>query len=272
MKKWAWLLSLVFLLSAASGYTVFWFVMKDQIRQQIEINFAHAAADDIIINGDFPQITGFPLPHRISFSGKIHDGYRITTIPALEVKGFLLPGQNVTITFPHGLYISSDASAMDGPEIDTEIWSLDYLSLTGPVPASLPYAQTMEAMRGWRDGGGKITIRHFEARKKGLEVSGNGEFIIDGAMQPSGYFNTMVKGYAAFVGFLQEKKLVEPRDALITSAVLNGLSSQNPEDGSRFLKASLTLQNSKLLLGPIQILTLPVITWPYENMPTENWE
>jgi hypothetical protein len=177
----------------------------------------------------------------------------------------LLPGRSVTISMPQGISAS-------GPSIDGEIWSLDYLTLTGPVPTSLPGRQTMEAMRDWRDGGGKITITHFEARKKGLEVSGNGELLIDGAMQPSGYFNTMVKGYAAFVGFLQEKKLVEPRDALITSTVLNGLSAQDPEDGSRFLKASLTLQNSKLLLGPIQILTIPIVTWPYENMPTENLE
>jgi hypothetical protein len=265
MRKWVPLLFLMMLLSLASGYTVFWLVMKDHIRQQIEFNFARAAEDGLTVEGDFPAISGFPLPHRITFSGTVGNSQDSYIIPALEVRGFLLPGWTVTVSLPEGI-------AASGPSVDGEIWSLDYLTLAGPVPATLPDAQTMEAMRDWRDGGGKITITHFDVRKKGLEASGNGELLIDGAMQPSGYFNTMIKGYAAFVGFLQEKKLVEPRDALITSAVLNGLASQDPEDGSRFLKASLTLQNSRLLLGPVQILALPVIAWPYENMPTENLE
>ena len=81
-----------------------------------------------------------------------------------------------------------------------------------------------------------------------------------------------VRGHIAFMGFLGDKKLVDPQQKLITASVLNSLSSQDKGSGERFLKASLTIQNRNLLLGPIKIMTLPAIEWPYESMPTMDME
>lgn len=68
----------------------------------------------------------------------------------------------------------------------------------------------------------------------------------------------------AFLGFLQRKNIIEPKEAMISGTVLTGLSQQNPETGERFLTAGFTLYNRQLLLGPLRIMEIPEISWPYD--------
>lgn len=256
------------LVSVLLGYGVFWHVLARQIETGVRDIYDSAGKAGIVIEGRFPQISGFPFKHRLSFSGKIHtDGYVSVNIPQMEMTAFPLPGQMLEITFPQGLSVSSDASPMDGPAVDGDVWSLGYLSVTGPIPETIPAAATVESLRAWRDGGGAAVISSFEARKESLNVSGYGQIRLDNELQPAGYANVVMKGQVAFLGYLESKKLIDPKQSLITSSVLNGLSSQDEASGERFLKASLTVQNRKLLVGPIPVITFPAIEWPYAKVP-----
>jgi|GEM_PF-1244413 len=254
--------------SVVIGYSVFWFAVAGQIKHGIKDFYAQTKKDGISIEGPFPVISGFPGKHILTFTGKIGTSEIAVDIPALTLQGTPLPGEMIEITLPQGL----SASSRKGPSIDSSVWSLDYLSLNGPVPQSFPASGTVEALRAWRDNGGAIAISQLVAHKESLRVTGNGRIKLDEHLQPDGYFNVMLRGHIAFLGFMEQKKLIDPKRALITSSVLNGLSGQDAESGERFIKGSLTAQNGKLLLGPIQVLSLPQIVWPYKTPESVNFE
>lgn len=253
------------LLSAAIGYSVFWFTIKKQMETELAHLYPQAEASGITIEGAPFLVSGFPGKHRIRFAGKIRQGNEWLQIPLMEITGFPLPGQELVIEFPKGISAA-------GNEIDTDLWSLDYLSLSGPVPSFLPAALTVESLRAWRNSGGMFTISALTARKNTLEIEGYGRAELDERLQPAGYANVIVRGYAAFIGYLENKKPVDPKQSLITSTVMNGLSSQDKSSGERFLKAGLAIQNSRLLLGPVTILEIPPVQWPYEGMPMMIFE
>lgn len=253
------------LLSAALGYGVFWFTVKRQIETELVHLYAQAAAAGIDIEGAMPSISGFPGKHRARFSGNIRQGGEWLQVPLMEISGFLLPGQDLMIEFPQGLSAA-------GINIDSDLWSLDYLSLSGPIPVALPAALTVESLRAWRNMGGVMIISAIAVRKNTLELEGYGKVELDERLQPAGYANVIVRGYAAFLGYLENKKLIDPKQNLITSTVLAGLSSQDEESGERFLKASLAIQNRRLMLGPITVFEIPPLQWPYEGMPIMNFE
>ena len=253
------------LLAIFLGYAVFWFVLAAQIDNEIENFYISAAQSGIAIEGTPLQVTGFPGKHQLHFSGTLHQDNLTLRIPSMEISGFPLFGQMILIDLPQGLSISE-------PSVDEDLWSLNYLNMSVLIPSALPAAATVESLRKWRDDGGNLEINSFSVHKGSLQLTGYGQLKFDSNLQVAGYANVVVRGHAAFLGYLEEKKLIDPRQKLITSSVFNGLSSQDKASGERFLKASLSIQNGKLLLGPIQIMTLPVIEWPYENMPTVDIE
>lgn len=256
---------LTLVLSVALGYAVFWYGIAGQIDDGIKNLYAQAAHSGITVEGNPPAISGFPGKHVLHFSGTLHQDDFALHIPMLEISGFPLPGQIIGFTLPQGISVS-------GPSVDQSLLSLSYLGFSGPVPSSFPEATTVESLRRWRDGGGLIDIKSFEAHKESLQVSGYGQLKLDSDLQITGYSNVTVRGHIAFMGFLENKKLIDPQQKLVTTSVLGSLSSKDPESGERFLKASLAIQNRKLLLGPIKILTIPAIEWPYEGMPTLDLE
>lgn len=270
MKKFS--LSLVLITGLIfAGYAVFWHMAAKTINDEIASLFLEADKNAVTIDGARPSVSGFPRKHRIFFSGFIHNGYATLAIPALEIKGFPMPGQEIDVLLPQGLSLSSDASPMDGDAIDSDIWSLSHLALAGPVPTNAPRARTVESLSRWRDGGGKITISSFALKKESLEASGNGEISLDNDLQPSGNLHLFVKGHQPFLGWLQEKNLIEPKQALITAAVLNALAKDSGS-GEREIEATLTLQNRNVLLGPLRIATIPETAWPYEERKALHFE
>mgnify|MGYP001580122483 CR=1 FL=1 len=248
------------ILAVALGYGVFWYVIADRINAEIKTLYETAANAEVVIEGEMPKVSGFPRKHAVTFAGKVQkDGYELD-IPSLKISGFPLPGKLVNITLPQGISLS-------GPDIDSKIWSLDSLSFSGPIPLTFPSSATVEALRVWRDGGGSIDISTYDAQKEALHISGYGQLKLDDALQITGYSNMIARGHIAFLGYLERSKLIDPRQSLITSSVLDSLSSKDEATGERFIKGSLSIQNRELLLGPIQIMTLPVIEWPYEGVP-----
>ena len=248
------------ILAVTLGYGVFWYVIADRIDVQIKTLPEIASSAGVIIEGKISKTSGFPLRHTVNFSGRVqHDGYTLN-IPSLIISGFPLPGKILTITIPQGI-------ALGGPDMDSKIWSLDSLSFSGPIPLTFPTSATVEELRAWRDSGGTIDINEYIAQKESLHLSGYGQLKLDKDLQIAGYSNMIAHGHIAFLGYLERNKLIDPAQSLITSSVLESLSLKDKTSGERFIKGSLSIQNRELLLGPIQIMTLPTIEWPYQGMP-----
>ena len=123
-----------------------------------------------------------------------------------------------------------------------------------------------DCLRAWRQAEGKINVPAFALFKDSLKLSGSGMLSVDEDLQPAGSLKARISGYAAFLGDLRNSGLIEAKEALITGAVLNGLSQQDMETGERFIAAEIIAQNNALLLGPLPLLTFPRISWDY-NVP-----
>lgn len=271
MKKISLILIFGLICASFAGYAVFWHTTAQVINDEIVSLFLEADKNAVTIDGARPSVSGFPGKHQVSFSGFIHNGYTTLAIPALKIRGFPVPGQEIDVLFPQGLSLSSDAFPLDSNTIDSDLWSLSYLAFAGPLPVHTPAAGTVEALSRWRDGGGRITVTSFALKKESLEASGSGEVSLDANLQPLGNLHLFVKGHQPFLGWLQKKNLIESKQALITSAVLNALAKDN-DNGEREIEATLTLQNRNVLLGPLRIMTIPEIDWPYEERKALHFE
>lgn len=64
------------------------------------------------------------------------------------------------------------------------------------------------------------------------------------------------------MAWLKDVGMIEAKDALIASAVMSGLSKEDPDTGERVINAKITLQNGILFLGPLRLLEIPRIDWP----------
>ena len=246
------------ILALLAGYTVFWHVTAARIDAQIDLFPQWAAEQGINLSGGFGKAYGFPRRHQVEFTGVLEKDGAALSIPHARISGFPLPGQEIEIDL-------SDGGWVDSRETDPEIWSLDQLFLTVAIPTAIPPDLTIEALRAWRAAGGRIEIGDFIIRKDSLHVRGSGMLSLDNDLQPEGSLKARIGGYAAFLGFLQGKKLIEAKQALVTGAVLAGLSRQDPASGERYIQADLTLQNGMVLLGPLSLLSVPEITWAYDG-------
>jgi hypothetical protein len=248
---------------ALLGYMAFWYVMADRIAKEINYQYYEAAAQGITITGGLPRVTGFPRAHKIIFSGSLQKENWTLNIPQLEITGFLLPGQTIVIEMPKG----ASLSGIETPYPD--LWSLSYIYIEGVIPEDLPYAATVEALRAWRALDGAIRLEKFRINKDSLRLSGTSNVHLDNNLQPEGEFNVRIEGHMAFLSYLQSRGLLENKEALITATVFTGLSKQDPETGERYLETPITLQNRKLLLGPLELFDLPQFRWGYDNLPAQ---
>lgn len=243
-------------LALALGYVIFWYMLAWQIEEGIASRFADAFDQGIHIEGDLPEITGFPGKHHISFSGSfLGDGWHVT-VPLLIIRGFILPGQLVEVELPEGLTIAANS-------VPAELGILNYAYLETIVPQDIPADLTVEALRSWREASGKLEISRYEIRNEPLTLIGAGEFRLDNDLQPEGRMEVKAYGHMAFLGRLQKAGLIEKRQALITGSVLNSLTAQDSVNGKRFLNAAIQIQNRRLLIGPLQLVKLPRVEWPY---------
>jgi len=248
------------------GYSVFWFKVAGIIETSVQDFYNQAYDNNIKITEDQSSISGFPGPHSLSFSGSIEKDGLVVIIPELTLTGFPFPGQDIALNVNHGFYIKSNIA---GITLDKDAFSINALSINTTIPDTLPYAMTVEALRKWRDSRQELLIHNFYLKKSPLEITGNGTLALDENLQPKGIINIKATGHMAFAGFLQDKNIINIKAALIAGTILNGLSRQNPETGQRVLEGTITLQNQKLLLGPLQMAELPRLQWGYDNPPAQ---
>ncbi len=245
------------LLSLSLSYIGGWYWMAHTIKKEIGSFYERAHEQGIIIEGDIPEVKGFPKEPVIIFRGTIKKDKRSFAIPLLKITGIPLPGRKIHVDLPEGLL----------PEgaFNNEILSIDSLTFTGLVPHDFPQTMTVENLREWRDSGEGITVQNLLIHKKSLQLQGNAHFNFDDNLQPAGHLQMKIKGHMSFLGFLEQQNIIKTKETLLIGTIMASLSQQDPESGERYIDTEITLQNRKLLLGPWNILTLPTIIWPYNS-------
>lgn len=133
-------------------------------------------------------------------------------------------------------------------------------AVLGPIPDTA--ATLAEALGRWRDTGGTLELRRLTTHWGPLELTADGTFALDGALQPIGAMSATVAGHEATVDAFVAAGTVSPRDGSIAKILLAALSRPSPVDGRPEVTAPITLQDGYLWVGPAKLAPLPRVTWP----------
>jgi len=117
------------------------------------------------------------------------------------------------------------------------------------------------ALTAWRDGGGTLEVTRLALSWGPLRAEGDGTAALDAALQPQGAFSLRVQGLAQLLSALERQRLIEPQAAAIARLALTAFSRPGADGTTPELQVPVTIQQRRLFLGPIALVTLPAIRW-----------
>jgi len=130
------------------------------------------------------------------------------------------------------------------------------IELRGAIPAGpLP-----EALAHWRDDGGTVELKEFRLHWGGLLIDAGGTLALDGDLQPEGALSAIITGQDAAVDLAVTAGTLQPQDAGIVKEVLGVLATPGPR-GEKAITVPLTVQQSRIFLGPAALGRVPRIDW-----------
>ncbi len=138
--------------------------------------------------------------------------------------------------------------------------TLAELAVSVQVKGAVPAGSFQDALSHWRDEGGTIELKEFRLRWGGLLVDANGTLALDANLQPEGALSAIITGQDAAVDLAVTAGTLQPQDAGIVKAVLGVLAKPGPS-GDKAITVPLTLQESRLYLGPAALGRVPRISW-----------
>jgi hypothetical protein len=130
-------------------------------------------------------------------------------------------------------------------------------AIMGRIP---PAALPAQSLALWRDDGGTIEARRVELDYGPLEVRGEGTLALDRALQPVGALTARIDGVFETVDALRDRGLMREQEATTAKMLLGALSKRIP-DQAPGLNVPLTIQERRLVVGPVPIWTIPELRW-----------
>lgn len=137
---------------------------------------------------------------------------------------------------------------------------IEQVALTYEPRGPLPAKPSVEGMTAWRDGGGTLEILGGRLLWSGMDLRANATLALDSALQPEGAGTAELSGGHALIDMLAQSGGVKPEQVEAVKAGLSMLSKRT-DDGRSVLRVPVTLQNSRLFVGPLHVATLPPIPW-----------
>lgn len=252
---------LTFIILVCAGvYSGLWYYYAYNVHKAATDYIENLRANDNHIVVKTLSVNGFPFKIAVNFEGRIASNGFVIEIPALEVNSLLMPGRNISILFDRGVKIIDP--------YDPALWSADYLLLEGIIPENMPENLTREDMRTWFENNGSILINNLHLRKQQLEVKGNGLVSLDQNLQPKGRFQAVITGHMEFLQWLSVNGYIKTKEALLSATVLSGLTRTNGSGGTPFMPVDLVVENQVLYAGPLRVIALPTVVWPWKELKT----
>ena len=228
---------------------------RDSVRETASVTLANVSVADT--NGDVSQIDSLTI-----------DRTRANTAPAdehgeaygvaLQLAGFALPTSHAT---PLGRTLSQ-------------------LVFEAHVLGPLPPALDEDALTRWRDAGGTIAVPRLIGQFGPLVMSAEATLAFDKEMQPLGAGTGRIQGFAPALDALAASQVIRLNDANTAKAFLSMLARPPTPGAPPQLTAPLTIQEGKLFVGPVAVMTMPRLQWPSqkaapvdlppEDAPTSN--
>lgn len=195
-------------------------------------------------------------------AGREGDSLRIGSVAAR-----IVPGRAEQHTEPSLAFLLALGGLALPPSAESPLGrDIEKLEIEGAVMGALPEVEDEAALRAalarWRDDGGTLELDRVVAYWGALELTGDGTFALDGALQPIGAMSATIVGHDAVIDALVANGAVDPRDGSLAKVVLSVLSKPSPVDGRPELTVPLSLQDGHLWIGPAKLAPLPRIEWP----------
>lgn len=134
------------------------------------------------------------------------------------------------------------------------------LAVAGEVRGRIDAAAGRDALGRWRDDGGTVELSRIEGRWGALTLAGEGTLALDGVFQPVGAFTARIEGYSETIDALRAIGALNGGSALAAKMALTALARR--DDGGRpYLTLPVSLQERRLYVGPVQLLTVPALSW-----------
>jgi hypothetical protein len=138
------------------------------------------------------------------------------------------------------------------------------IAVAGEVRGRLAVEEGRDAFGRWRDDGGTIELSRVEGRWGALALAGEGTLALDGAFQPVGAFTARIEGYSETIDALRAAGAVSGTNALAAKVALTALARRDGEltgGGRPYLTLPISLQERRLYVGPVALLTVPALAW-----------
>ena len=137
---------------------------------------------------------------------------------------------------------------------------LDRIYMNLRVSENLKPALNIDDLKTWRDAGGIIDIDSFEGYSGKLRVFGSGTLALDKKLQPLLALTANFVGIVPLINRLTSFGFINRRTAYLTKFFLSGILQRSITD-TKSISVPLTIQDSRLSIGPAKILTMPFINW-----------
>ncbi|HTI86651.1 MAG TPA: DUF2125 domain-containing protein [Alphaproteobacteria bacterium] len=264
-------------------------------KAEVRVSLFSPRSIEIVADGSsHVQATAFGRPLDLAVDAGIANA-RFGRDPGRETMAVRL--SNVSVAMPGGDVVQLDSATVDLARahvapIDerTEAYSarLQLFGLTLPPQAATPMGRKIAtlvlethvlgplnapldtaAFRAWRDTGGVMQMPRLLARFGPLTLAAEGTFALDGDMQPMAAGTGRVQGFAPALDALAASQVIKLNDANTAKQFLAYLARPPTPGAEPELAAPLTIQNGKLLMGPVALMQVPRIDWPGETHAPE---
>ena len=140
---------------------------------------------------------------------------------------------------------------------------IDLALLQGQVLGPFKPDFNRAAATGWRDSGGTVEIEALELRWGPLKLVAVGTMALDENLQPLAALTATITGFNETIDALTVTGAIPKNEAESAKSLL-GLLAKPPRllGGPPEITVPVTIQNQRLSMGPVALMTLPPIQWP----------
>jgi hypothetical protein len=140
---------------------------------------------------------------------------------------------------------------------------IDLAVLQGQVLGPFTPDFNRAAAAAWRDTGGTVEIESLDLRWGPLKLVAVGTMALDENLQPLAALTATISGFNETIDALAGTGVLQKNEADSAKTLL-GLLAKPPRllGGPPEITVPVTIQNQRLSLGPVALMTLPLIEWP----------
>jgi hypothetical protein len=162
-----------------------------------------------------------------------------------------------------GLTVTIDDLVLPAGLLPGQLGTLiDSLSLDAEVLGAIGPELNRGAVASWRDAGGTVEVTDFALRWGPLRIRAAGTMALDSNLQPLAAFTATMTGFAETMDLLVAQGVFAEDEARAAKTLLSLLAKTPLTGGAPEIAVPLTIQNQRLSVGPVPLLTLRPIVWP----------